>query len=230
MAQEQIVDWDQLYPGRFFKGGDILEGEKKIVTISAVELEELEGNKGLKGKGILTFEGEKMQLALNKTNGICLREMFGRKPYEWIGRRFAMYQDQFEHQPCIRIWGSPELTQDLVVTVDLGRRRKPFKMTMHAMQTQRPAQRPSGNVRRLDARQPSEPLGDRAMELMKLMATAKTFEEVMDIEADVASETFNGRESKALTGALARRRKQLDEAEGNAQNAHKEEDDDIPFK
>lgn len=225
MAQEQIVDWDQLYPGRFFKGGDILEGEKKIVTISAVELEELEGNKGLKGKGILTFEGEKMQLALNKTNGICLREMFGRKPCEWIGRRFAMYQDQFEHQPCIRIWGSPELTQDLVVTVDLGRRRKPFKMTMHAM-SPRHAQKPSGNVRHLDARQPTEPLGDRAMELMKLMAKANTFEEVMDIEADVASETFNGRESKALTGALARRRKQLDEAEAHAQ---KEKGDDIPF-
>lgn len=232
MAQrERIADWDQLYPGRFFKGGDIPEGVKKVVTITDVDVEELEGDNGVKGKGILTLAGEKMQLPLNKTNGICLREMFGRKPYEWVGKRFAMFQSEWQQDPCIRIWGSPDIAQDMVITIDLGRRRKPFKMTMHAMGDEVSLRRAARNASQQRRSSPppaapaAEPLGERTQELLKLMALAKTFEDLMDIEADAASETFTDRDSRVLVRGLAKRRQQLDAAEAAGQNTDEGDDD-----
>ena len=221
-AAERIVDWDQLYPGRFFKGGDIPEGQPLVVTISDVDLEELEGDNGLKAKGVLTFEGQKKQLALNKTNGICLREMFGRKPYEWVGRRFAMFQSEWQGEPCIRIWGSPELERDMPITVDLGRRRKAVKMVMHAMKDarQQPARRGGGgNVRHID-----ETIGERCAEVLKLMGKAESIDTLQDIEANIADEQFNGRETRALVNGFAKRRQQIAEAQ-----AKKAELDDLPF-
>lgn len=224
MAQP-IADWDQLYPGRFFKGGDIIQGEKKLVTVSAVELEELEGDKGLKMRGILSFEGEKMQLALNKTNGICLREMFGRKPLLWVGKRFAMFQSEWQQEPCIRIWGSPDLEKDLVVTVDLGRRRKPFVMTMHAMGTARSLDA-AGNraARKLSAVQ-NEPLGERTTEVLKLMAKATNLDELADVERNILDEAFNGRETRTLNAGFVKRRAQIEELAARGE----EKEDDLPF-
>jgi hypothetical protein len=229
MAQ-RIVDWDQLYPGRFFKGGDILEGEKKLVTISALDLEPLEGDKGLREKGILSFEGEKQQLALNKTNGICLREMFGRKPYLWVGKRFAMFQSEWQGEPCVRVWGSPDIDKDIAVTIDLGRRRKPFKMTMHAMGDERSLRNAAAKgARKLEAvSNDKEPLGERTAEILKLMALAGSLDQLQDIEANIVGEPFNGRETRALQTGFLKRRQQIGELE--AERAKKEaEDDDLPF-
>jgi hypothetical protein len=222
MAQPRINDWDQLYPGRFFKGGDIAEGEKKVVRIASVALEDLEGDNGVKAKGILTFEGEKMQLALNKTNGICLREMFGRKPYEWVGKRFAMFQSEWQQEPCIRIWGSPDIERDIDVQIDLGRRRKPFRMTMHAMRAPRAVSSGSSNVSGNVTK--AEPLGERAAEVLKLMASAESIEVLQDIEANIADEAFNGRETRVLQAGFAKRRQQIVEAQ-----AEKDKLDDLPF-
>lgn len=211
---ERIADWDQLYPGRFFKAGELREGERRILTISDVSLEELEGNKGLQWKGILTLQGERMQLPLNKTNGICLRELFGRVPYKWVGHRFAIYASAtggFDGEPCIRIWGSPELTEDRVVTIELPR-KKPFKMTMHAMGDERSLQSAGKRAaRKLEpVTDPDEdPLGDRCQELLKMMAGAKNDDALTDIEADFATESFNAREARVLNKALAKRRAQL---------------------
>lgn len=225
---QRIADWDQLYPGRFFKGGDILEGEKKVVLISAVDLEELEGDKGLRSRGVLTFAGEKMQLALNKTNGICLREMFGRKPMDWVGKRFAMFQSEWQQEPCIRIWGSPDLEKDLAVTVDLGRRRKPFAMTMHAMGSPRSLANAGNRAARKLSSVPTEPLGERFDEVIKLMAKSTDLDQLQDIEANITGEKFNGRETRALQAGFVKRRAQI--AEQLAARADKEEhDDDIPF-
>jgi len=203
-----------LYPGRFFKAGELADGERRILTIADVELHELEGNKGLQVKGVVSFEGERQQLPLNKTNGICLREMFGRVPYKWVGHRFAIYASAtggFDGEPCIRIWGSPELTADLVVTIELPR-KKPFKMTMHAMGDER-SLREAGQraARKLEpVREPEpEPLGERCQEVLKMMAGAVVDDDLTDIEADIATESFNTREKRVLDKAFAKRRSQL---------------------
>lgn len=126
---EKPVDFDQLYPGRFMKAGEFA-GKKPTMTISSVDLDELEGDKGKQVKGVISFKETDKQWALNKTNGICLREMFGRKPQEWVGHRVTLFAGQWDGEEAIRVWGSPELEGDKEVTVQLPRRR-PIKMTMH---------------------------------------------------------------------------------------------------
>jgi hypothetical protein len=123
------VDWDELYPGRFIKASDF-KGKKVTLKIADVNLEELVGDKGAQVKGVVAFEGKQKQLALNKTNGICLKEMFGKKIPEWIGKRVTLFASSWNGEDCVRVWGSPELEADKEITISLPRKR-PFAMTMH---------------------------------------------------------------------------------------------------
>lgn len=124
------VDFDQLYPGRFIKAGELL-GRKVTLTIAEVETEELMGEDGKnKVKAIVSFKETEKKLVTCKTNGICLREMFGKKLAEWEGKRVTLFPDTWNGEPCIRIWGSPDIAAELDVMVTLPRRR-PFKKTMH---------------------------------------------------------------------------------------------------
>lgn len=195
---ERINDWDELYPGRFLKAGLLGQGEKRVLTISGVSKESLMGNKGKQIKGILAFKEDEMGLALNKTNGVCLREMFGRVPYKWEGKRVALFASEWAGEPCIRIWGSPDIERDFEVTIELPQ-RKPIKMTMHAM----------GAKVRPVAAAPRQELGEDARGQLAAMAAATTLEALMDVEADMAVRTFNDAELATLNRAIAKRRKQI---------------------
>lgn len=122
------VDWDELYPNRFLKAGEF-KGKKVTLTITEVRIEELEGDKGKQIKGIVSFKETPKRLALNKTNGILLREMFGRVLSDWTGKRVALFPDTWDGDLCIRVWGSPDIEADIEVTVALPRKR-PFTKTM----------------------------------------------------------------------------------------------------
>lgn len=123
------VDWDQLYPGRFIKAGEF-QGKRPVYTIAKVKLHELEGDKGPQVKGVIYFREIEKQWALNKTNGICLKAMFGRNLADWAGKRVQLFAGQWDGDDCIRVWGSPDVEKDFEVDVALPRKR-PFKMTMH---------------------------------------------------------------------------------------------------
>lgn len=123
------TDFDQLYPGRFLKAGEF-NGKKPTLTVTAVKLDELEGNTGKKIKGLISFKETDKALVLNRTNGICIREMFGRKPPEWVGKRITLFVGIWNGEDCIRVWGSPDIEADREVTIELPRKR-PQKMTMH---------------------------------------------------------------------------------------------------
>ncbi len=128
------VDFDQLYPGRFIKAGELL-GKKVTLTIAEVDTEELMGEDGNKKiKATLAFkETEKMHV-MCKTNGVCLRDMFGKDLSAWVGKRVTLFPDTWNGEPCIRVWGSPDIEEEIEVTVTLPRRR-PFKKTMHKVET-----------------------------------------------------------------------------------------------
>lgn len=123
------VDWDELYPGRFIKASDF-KGKNVTLKIKEVNLEELEGDKGKQIKGVITFEKTEKQLALNKTNGICIRDMFGKKVQEWVGKRITLFASVWNGDDCIRIFGSPDIAETREITVQLPRKR-PIAMTMH---------------------------------------------------------------------------------------------------
>jgi hypothetical protein len=126
------VDWDELYPGRFIKAAD-LKGKNVTLTIASVDLEELEGDKGKQIKGVVGFERTEKQLALNKTNGICLKEMFGKKVQGWVGKKVTLMPSMWNGEDCIRVYGSPDLSEDKEITVSLPRKR-PMPMTMHKVE------------------------------------------------------------------------------------------------
>jgi hypothetical protein len=132
------VDFDQLYPGRFIKSGELL-GKKVTLTITAVDLEDLEGGDGTKkAKAIISFDETEKKMVACKTNGICIREMFGKVLAAWIGKRVTIFPDTWNGEPCIRVWGSPDIEADKEVEITLPRRR-PFKKIMHRIElTARP--------------------------------------------------------------------------------------------
>jgi hypothetical protein len=56
-------NYDELYPGRFIKAGELL-GKKVMLTISDIDLEELVGDQGPQIKCIISFkETEKKHVA-----------------------------------------------------------------------------------------------------------------------------------------------------------------------
>lgn len=140
--KKKIVDFDQLYPGRFLKAGQLL-GKKVTLTIADVDTEELQGDDGkVQTKATLSFRETPMKHVCCKTNGICIREMFGRKVTEWVGKRVTFFPDTWNGEPAIRVWGSPDIDRDIDVTVTLPR-RKPFKKTMRPVgKTAAPAKEP----------------------------------------------------------------------------------------
>jgi hypothetical protein len=123
--------FDQLYPGRFLKAGELL-GKKPTLTIAAVDVEELTGDDGKKVKAILRFKETQKAMVACKTNGLCIREMFGKQLVDWVGKRITIMEDVWNGEPCIRLWGSPDIAGDMDVEVSLPRRR-PFKRTMHGV-------------------------------------------------------------------------------------------------
>ncbi len=124
------VDWDELYPGRFIKAGEF-KGKKPTLTIKDVDMASLVSDDGTeKLKGVLSFVETPKQLPLNKTNGICLKAMFGRKVQEWVGKRVTLFAGTWNGEEATRIWGSPDIKEEQAVEVKLPR-KKPINMTMH---------------------------------------------------------------------------------------------------
>jgi len=132
VATKKPATYDQLYPGRFLKAG-LFEGKQVTLTIKDADLEELEGDKGKQVKAILTFEETQMGLVCCKTNGLCIKAMFGDKLSDWVGKKVTLFPSSWNGEPAIRVWGSPDIKEDLNVSVVLPR-KKPIPMVMHKVE------------------------------------------------------------------------------------------------
>jgi hypothetical protein len=147
-------DYDELFPGRFLKAVEF-KGRDVTLTITAVDLEEMPDKKGnkvnkdgdrVKVKPLLTFakpDGQPVekQMVLNRTNGECLKGMFGRKVSGWIGKRVTLFPVTVEafgdEVPAIRVRGSPDLAEDIAIEMQLGQKTR--KATMKRTGTAAPA-------------------------------------------------------------------------------------------
>lgn len=131
--------YDHLFPGRFLKAG-LLLGKKVTLSIKDVDTEQLEGEDGKKQvKAILSFKETPMQHVMPKTNALCLKAMFGQNLADWVDKRITIFESTWNNEPCIRVWGSPDIEADMKVTIQLPRRR-PFDMTLHAVKSKSQAQ------------------------------------------------------------------------------------------
>lgn len=125
------LDFDQLFPGRFIKAGQF-KGIDVTMQIKTVAIEELPKQGGTETKGVIGFEQTPKQWVLNKTNGLCLKGMFGRDTGEWIGKRVTLYPAaiQFEDSDlAIRVRGSPDIAAPMDIEIKLAR-KSPKKVTM----------------------------------------------------------------------------------------------------
>lgn len=122
------LTYDQLFPGRFLKAGEF-DGRDVTLTISAVRLESLPQADGSeRARGVISFAETKKELVLNRTNGECLKALWGPIVDEWVGHRVTLYPERDEmglsdSGVCIRVKGSPELSEPVKVTIKLPRRR-----------------------------------------------------------------------------------------------------------
>lgn len=141
-----LKTFDDLYPGRFLKAGN-LQGRNVTLTIAGVDREELVGDDGKPStKATMQFTETKMGLVLCKTNGICIKAMFGTELAAWKGKRVTLMPDIWNGEPCIRIAGSPDIAADMTVSVQLPRRKATSRrLTKTAAKAQQaPAQREPG--------------------------------------------------------------------------------------
>lgn len=117
------MDYEKLFPGRFIKSADL--GSSNIhLEIAAVRSEEIDG----KPKAILSFEGTKKEMVMNRTNAESIKLMFGRETDDWIGRRITVFaatiSDPFNGgtTKAIRVLGSPDITKRQEATIQRGRK------------------------------------------------------------------------------------------------------------
>jgi hypothetical protein len=133
------MDYDQLFPGRFLKSGE-LNGKDVTLTIDSIKLEEMEDQKGKRMKPIIAFRERKKEWVLNRTNAECLKAMWGRDTNDWLGKRVTLwpapYTDMMtgEEGTALRVRGSPDIGEDMSFELRLPR-KKPANMKLRKTPT-----------------------------------------------------------------------------------------------
>ena len=127
----KLYDFDQLFPGRFLKAGQLL-GQKVTVTIADIDVETLPSEKGDISKGIVSLKGKDAQWVLNRTNAECLKAMFGRVVADWIGKRVVLHGEMVRNPDredkdnkmvlAIRVYGSPDIERDITFRLKLPKK------------------------------------------------------------------------------------------------------------
>jgi hypothetical protein len=140
MASEAVKrelpgSYSAMYPSRFMKA-DGFKGKKLQFTIKAIFGEDLlsSEDEATKQEWITQFEETRLEWVMNKTNAYCLFRMFGGDPHSWVGKRIVLFGQPGvwfgEKGEAIRVWGSPDLTEDLPITLRFLRKKKDRNMTL----------------------------------------------------------------------------------------------------
>lgn len=124
-----IENFDELYPGRFIKAG-MFKGHPVTFTIKSVQHDMLEGDDGEKQKVVLSFNETPFEHVLPKVNAVCIKAMFGPQVTEWVGKRVTFYGTtaimpfpKKKDEPCVRVYGSPDITDEIRCEFNPPRRR-----------------------------------------------------------------------------------------------------------
>lgn len=161
------MDYEILFPGRFLKAAD-LKGQAATVAIRAISSEEIDG----KEKALVSFEGTKKQMVLNRTNAEAVKLMFGRETDGWLGKRITLYPmtipDPFAGGDTIalRVVGSPEISQPMSAEVKRG--RKTLKISVKPTGA-KPAPKAAANGKAAAPKAPasSEPTDEEKQQILE---------------------------------------------------------------
>lgn len=115
----EFQSFSELYPGRFLKA-DLFNGQPCTYTIVDIWREEIEGDKGAEAKVLVSFKETPLQLVLAKVNAEAIKAMFGPSVPNWIGKRITFYGTttimpfpKRPNEPCIRVYGSPDIDAEV---------------------------------------------------------------------------------------------------------------------
>jgi hypothetical protein len=182
---EQLLDFSDLYPGRFIKAGN-LHGKPATFTIKSIEREELQGERGMEPKIILHFEETPLALVLPKINAVCIKAMFGPNVPGWVGKRITLYGTTKimplptkKDEPCIRIWGSPDISEPINAEWTPPRRR-PIVQVLQPVQS------------------------DTVTSALGVIANAASVEDLQKIQARLAERLQEGRVTDAEHAMLVK--------------------------
>ncbi len=81
----------RILAGKEYLVGEMLDGKELTLTIKNVETEELQSERGLEKKPVITFEGTNQKLVANNTNLKIIAENL-KTPYvnEWVGQKITL--------------------------------------------------------------------------------------------------------------------------------------------
>jgi hypothetical protein len=126
------VSIGEMFPTEHIKCAD-LRGQSRTYTIKQVVKQEVEGDKGIKVRGVIKFQETDQSLVMNRTNATLLMTMFGANPQEWAGKKVTLDPSTTKFGPetveCIRIGGSPDIDRDMRAAVKLPK-RSPVNYTL----------------------------------------------------------------------------------------------------
>jgi hypothetical protein len=136
--------YSEMYPSRFLKA-DMLKGRKVTLTIKAIFGEDLtDADETTKPEWIVQFMERPFEWVMNKSNAFCLYRIFGGDPHSWVGHRITLFPQRGtwfgEKGEAIRVWGSPDIEEDLPITLKFLRKKKDRNMVMHKVETKNGAE------------------------------------------------------------------------------------------
>jgi hypothetical protein len=128
-----------MYPSRFLKA-DMFKGKRVTLTIKAIFGEDLnDAEDQTKAEWIVQFEEKPFEWVMNKTGAFCLFRMWGGDPHSWVGHKVTLFPKAGtwfgEKGEAIRVWGSPELTEDMPITLKFMRKKAERNMVMHRVES-----------------------------------------------------------------------------------------------
>ena len=131
-------NYSALFPGRFLKA-DMFKGKKVTLTIKAIFGEDMtDAEDQTKPEWIVQFVEKPFEWVMNKTGAYCLFRMWGGNPQSWIGHKVTLFPKAGtwfgEKGEAIRVWGSPELTEDIPITLKFMRKKAERNMVMHRVE------------------------------------------------------------------------------------------------
>lgn len=128
------LNWAAFFGGRYLTAAGVpSDGPGLEVLIESAGVEEIEDpkTKAMRRKLVVYLAGLR-PFVPSRTAAGCLGHLLGERLSQWRGRRVNLYCDPTVRvggkvTGGIRVWGSPELAQEVEISVDLGARKPPAR-------------------------------------------------------------------------------------------------------
>lgn len=100
------MDYRKMFDSDWLRAVD-LDGRAVTVTIATVKAGAIRNKAKSDKRPVVTFQGKKKPLALNKTNAATIASMFGNDTTEWVGKQIVIYPTRTtfgaDEVDCIRV-------------------------------------------------------------------------------------------------------------------------------